>query len=193
DYLPNNDTNNVGTTSITLAAFVAAPGLTEAMGTVVFDPATGTATYTPDAAEDGEVTFYYEVCSDDGVTTAPNNVVCMTTTVTITVDGSDNDNDGVPDGLDLDDDNDGILDTAENDLGLDPSDDNDSDGIPNWQDADDRGDGTPAACVDTTPNDGVCDMLDPAYDFDGDGVPNHFDLDSDNDGLYDVTETGGTD
>ncbi|RDK83873.1 gliding motility-associated C-terminal domain-containing protein, partial [Marinirhabdus gelatinilytica] len=170
DYLPNNDPNVLGTTTITDT------GLGTAMGTVVFDPATGEVTYTPDAAEFGDVTIVYEVCSDDGV----NAPVCMQATVTITIMGTDNDGDGVPDAVDLDDDNDGILDSDEAMGLLDPSDDDDNDGIPNYMDTD--------LGVDAN-GDGIVD----AYDFDGDGVPNHFDLDADNDGIYDVDETEGID
>ncbi len=104
----------------------------------------------------------------------------------------DNDNDGVGDAVDLDDDNDGILDTAENTLGVDPSADADGDGIPNYQDFDDNGSATAPVCLDGDLN-GICDTLDPAFDNDQDGVPNHYDIDSDNDGIYDVIETGGTD
>ncbi|MDO5970027.1 T9SS type A sorting domain-containing protein [Flavivirga aquimarina] len=103
----------------------------------------------------------------------------------------DNDNDNVENTIDLDDDNDGILDTAENNLGVDPSADADMDGIPNYQDFDNNSSTTAPVCIDADLDD-ICDTLDPVFDFDGDGVPNHYDLDSDNDGIYDVIEAGGT-
>ena len=102
---------------------------------------------------------------------------------------SDEDGDLVPDVLDLDDDNDGILDTDENELGIDPSADNDGDGIPNFIDVDDRGDGMPAGCDDADA-DGSCDQPIELFDEDGDGTPNHFDLDSDGDGINDNDESG---
>ncbi|MEZ4401114.1 MAG: OmpA family protein [Kofleriaceae bacterium] len=107
---------------------------------------------------------------------------------------ADADGDGVADLDDLDADNDGILDTAENLLGLDPLADADGDGVPNYLDATDRGDGQAQACPDAD-GDGRCEAPGPAYDTDGDGVPNHRDLDSDNDGIPDVVEAGhgGTD
>ena len=100
--------------------------------------------------------------------TTPNNFYLNTTVNTC----NDNDNDGVPDGVDLDDDNDGILDTIESN-GLNPTADADNDGVPNYQDAD--------FC---TLANGVCANL----DSDGDGIPNHLDLDSDNDGCTDANE-----
>ncbi|MBL4632910.1 MAG: hypothetical protein JKY56_03510, partial [Kofleriaceae bacterium] len=103
--------------------------------------------------------------------------------------GEDADGDGVIDVLDLDDDNDGILDTAENLLGVDPDADNDNDGIANRVDADDRGDGNAADCQDLN-IDGYCDALASEFDQDGDGVENHLDLDSDNDGILDIEEAG---
>ncbi len=103
----------------------------------------------------------------------------------------DIDSDGVGDIVDLDDDNDGILDTAENTLGVDPSADADSDGIPNYQDFDNNGSAIAPVCIDGDLN-GICDTLDPAFDNDGDQVPDYLDLDSDNDGIYDVVEAGGT-
>ncbi|MDX6745707.1 hypothetical protein SHK09_02785 [Polaribacter sp. PL03] len=100
--------------------------------------------------------------------TTPNSFYLNTTVNTC----NDNDNDGVPDGVDLDDDNDGILDTIESN-GLNPTADADNDGVPNYQDAD--------FC---TLANGVCANL----DSDGDGIPNHLDLDSDNDGCTDANE-----
>ena len=102
---------------------------------------------------------------------------------------NDSDGDDVNDESDLDDDNDGILDTDENELGVDPSADNDGDGIPNFIDADDRGDGVAANCMDTDAN-GACDVLDPLFDFDGDGMANHVDTDADNDNINDADESG---
>ncbi|WP_188476220.1 gliding motility-associated C-terminal domain-containing protein [Dokdonia pacifica] len=174
DYLGNND-GPLGTTTLVDT------GTGTAMGVVVVDPDTGEITYTPTLGEAGMmVTIVYEVCSDDGVTPAPDNPVCMQATLTITVGDMDSDGDGVNDVLDLDDDNDGILDTDESPGLPDPSADDDGDGVPNYQDTDIGVDGN---------MDGVVD----GYDFDGDGVPNHLDLDADNDGIYDVEESGGVD
>jgi uncharacterized repeat protein (TIGR01451 family) len=57
-------------------------------------------------------------------------------TVTVSA-GSDNDNDGIPDAVDLDDDNDGILDTVEGPSGTDT----DGDGVPDALDLDSDNDG----------------------------------------------------
>ncbi|WP_299440955.1 hypothetical protein, partial [uncultured Aquimarina sp.] len=119
------------------------------------------------------------------------NCATAMSSVTVIFSAADTDMDGVGDAVDLDDDNDGILDTAENSLGVDPSADADMDGIPNYEDFDNNGSATAPVCLDGDLN-GICDTLDPIFDFDGDGVPNHHDLDSDNDGIYDVIETGGT-
>ncbi|WP_166387803.1 T9SS type A sorting domain-containing protein [Polaribacter sp. 11A2H] len=102
----------------------------------------------------------------------------------------DNDNDGIPDSIDLDDDNDGIPDTIENGGNLAEGDE-DGDGIPNYLDNHDdgnAGDGSTTNYADSN-NDGIPDV----YDNDGDGIPNHFDLDSDNDGIPDIVEAGGID
>ncbi|MBK9072355.1 MAG: hypothetical protein IPL79_15345 [Myxococcales bacterium] len=102
----------------------------------------------------------------------------------------DSDGDGTPNPSDLDDDNDGIVDTAENLLGLDPDGDNDGDDVANFLDRDDRGDGAAQICVDVNVDD-ICDA--PGLDFnrDGEGSPNHIDLDSDNDLLFDTWEGNG--
>lgn len=116
---------------------------------------------------------------------------------------------------DIDDDNDGIPDYVELD---DPValQDHDGDGIPNWNDAtypgfvDHNADGfndrfDPSADMD---NDGILNFYDhdfPGFvdangdgvndnmDKDRDGIPNHLDLDSDNDGIPDVVESYGVD
>ncbi|MFD2185975.1 choice-of-anchor L domain-containing protein [Aquimarina celericrescens] len=132
----------------------------------------------------GFYTIVYQIC--EASLTAP----CATATITIFVD-VDTDNDGIGNATDLDDDNDGILDTAENSLGVDPSGDADMDEILNYLDATDNGSGTAPVCTDGNA-DGICDTLDTVFDSDGDEVPNHFDLDGDNDGIYDVVEAGGT-
>ena len=121
----------------------------------------------------------------------------------------DQDNDGMPDHLDLDSDNDGLNDLIEaggvdsdgdgtiddfaddNGDGFDdttasaplPQPDFDGDGIPDHEDLD-------------SDNDGISDSIEAGNDnpdTDGDGQPDHLDLDSDNDGLVDVLEAGGTD
>lgn len=114
----------------------------------------------------------------------------------------DDDNDGLPDYLELD-----------NPLALQ---DHDADGVPNWNDAqypgftDLNADGfndnfDPGADSD---NDGILNFYDPdfpgytdangdgvhdAMDRDGDGIPNFLDLDSDNDGIPDTVESFGVD
>ncbi len=74
DYLPNNDPNNQGTTSI-----VRIGG--DATGIVDFDPETGELSYTPSESENNiNVTIIYEVCNID-----PDPDVCASATVTIVV------------------------------------------------------------------------------------------------------------
>ena len=83
-------------------------------------------------------------------------------------DNTDNDNDGVPDGLDLDTDNDGMADLLEGDG------DPDGDGLPNYLDLD-------------SDNDGLSDLIEGGHhDSDGDGVVDNFlflGWDADGDGL----------
>ncbi|WP_157486483.1 T9SS type B sorting domain-containing protein [Maribacter forsetii] len=125
----------------------------------------------------------------------------------------DNDKDGIPNTVDLDDDNDGILDTEE-------TGDTDGDGIPDSIDLDSDNDGIPdiieAGGIDTdgdghidypTPgdptsmiddnDDGLADEIAttplPDEDSDNDGIKDRLDLDADNDGIPDVIEAGGTD
>ncbi|MEZ4339293.1 MAG: DUF4215 domain-containing protein [Sandaracinaceae bacterium] len=92
----------------------------------------------------------------------------------------DNDGDGVPDDVDIDDDNDGITDIVEGG-GTDWSGDTDGDGTPDYADPDS------VTCDDADMN-GACDSLPENVDFDGDGIPNHLDLDADGDGAPDSTE-----
>ncbi|MGB5226935.1 MAG: gliding motility-associated C-terminal domain-containing protein [Eudoraea sp.] len=74
DYLPNNDPNNLGTTSITRIGG-------DATGIVSFDPETGQLSYTPSETEnETNVTIIYEVCNTD-----PDPDVCASATVTIFV------------------------------------------------------------------------------------------------------------
>jgi len=89
----------------------------------------------------------------------------------------DNDLDGVPNNLDLDDDNDGILDTVENKGLTDPLGDHDGDGVPNYIDPQFPG------FVDTN-----FDGVDDRYDLDKDGIINQFDTDADGDGCADAIE-----
>ncbi|NJB38203.1 Ig-like domain-containing protein, partial [Croceivirga sp. JEA036] len=147
------------------------------------------ATNNLDADGDGLLNAYDDVdttggpfdANDDqnnGAADLPNNAIIATPEVDYReVGADDNDNDGIPDTVDLDDDNDGILDTNESTTGIDPSADADNDGIPNYRDLDLGADAN---------GDGIVD----SFDTDNDGVPNHFDLDADNDGIYDAIEAG---
>jgi gliding motility-associated-like protein len=103
-----------------------------------------------------------------------------TSTSSVNIDTApDEDNDNVPNVIDIDDDNDTIPDLEETG-GLDPLEDHDGDLIPNYRD--------PDFDLDEN-NDGIVDI----FDFDSDGVPNHFDLDSDNDGILDIYEVNNQD
>jgi len=74
DYLPNNNENNVGVTSLSRIGGTAA-------GVVSFDPETGFMTYTPTELESNStVTVVYQVCN-----VLPDPNVCATATVTIEV------------------------------------------------------------------------------------------------------------
>merc|ERR1712137_1020204 len=99
--------------------------------------------------------------------------------LTTPLSNGDNDNDGVPDVLDIDSDNDGIPDSVEV-FGI--SADLDKDG----------------QIDDTTDinGNGLSDAVessDRSRDTDGDLIQDKFDLDSDNDGIPDVLEAGGQD
>lgn len=120
----------------------------------------------------GTYTITYQLCEAGSTTN------CDTAIATVVV-AADNDKDGVPDNIDIDDDNDGIKDLDESGVtGVDPSADADSDGIPNYKDA------TFPGFVDAN-SDGVNDL----FDKDRDGIPNIFDIDADNDGLMDIWES----
>ncbi|KAB5486617.1 Ig-like domain-containing protein, partial [Flagellimonas hadalis] len=74
DYLPNNDGNNLGETSLSRIGG-------NALGTVSFDAETGFMTYTPVASESNTtVTVIYEVCN-----VLPDPSVCASATVYIQV------------------------------------------------------------------------------------------------------------
>ena len=74
DFLPNNDPNNVGSTSLSSIGG-------NALGTVTFDAETGFVTYTPVASESNStVTIIYQVCN---VLVDPN--VCASATIFIEV------------------------------------------------------------------------------------------------------------
>ncbi|RBQ11287.1 tandem-95 repeat protein, partial [Pedobacter miscanthi] len=115
----------------------------------------------------------------------------------------DNDNDGIPNYLDLDSDNDGIKDQLEG------AGDTDGDGIPNFLDLDSDGDGIPdnieaqstAGYIAPSGVDANRDGLDDAYgpngitpvNTDGTDQPDYLDLDSDNDNDSDTLEAYDTD
>ncbi|MFM6947956.1 MAG: sialate O-acetylesterase, partial [Aquirufa sp.] len=95
----------------------------------------------------------------------------------------DNENDGLPDYLDLDSDNDYIPDSIEKGTnGVIPI-DTDGDKIYNYIDLDSDNDGIP---------DAVEAGINPAIpvDTDKDGISDYIDLDSDNDGILDAVEAG---
>jgi len=102
DYLDNNDTDNLGNTTI------ADTGGGTAGGTISFDADTGELTYTPLTSEAGStVTVEYQVCNDVAPLNPPPAVpgaedTCTTATVSITVNSvvMDTDGDGVPDAMD---------------------------------------------------------------------------------------------
>ncbi|TVZ59042.1 gliding motility-associated-like protein [Flavobacteriaceae bacterium MAR_2010_105] len=103
DFLPNNNINNLGATSLVQTGGTAS-------GTIVLDAITGELIYTPLAIEEGQVvTVIYQVCN-----TSPTPSVCATATVNISVIAdTDTDGDGDPDSTDPDDDNDGNPDTTD--------------------------------------------------------------------------------
>ena len=127
--------------------------------------------------------------------------------------GKDTDQDGIKNGVDIDDDNDGILDVDEGNGGVDT----DGDGVPDSIDSDSDNDGVPDqiegndanhdGVADSTPSgndadhDGLDDVFDtdnggtPAglQDTDADGIPDWKDTDDDGDGLLtDGTDTSTT-
>jgi hypothetical protein len=137
--------------------------------------------YTPTAGYIGIDSLIYQICD-----TKAN---CDTAIVYLWV-VPDADGDAIADDVDLDDDNDGVPDVVEicgagatsfscAPNGTDPSGDDDNDGIVNYKDAD--------YCTLNTA--GTCSVL----DSDGDGIPDFLDRDSDNDGIPDVIEAGGVD
>lgn len=90
----------------------------------------------------------------------------------------DSDNDGIPDFLDLDDDNDGILNVDENyNGGPLTDDDTDNDGKPDYLDDDDDNDSIMTRLEDYNGNGAQDD------DSDGDGIPDYLDTDDDGDGV----------
>ena len=162
-----------------------------------------------DGFEGGETNDSLDVNDEiDDPTTLPDNQLPGGDVDYREIPGPDNDNDGIPDSVDLDDDNDGIPDTEEGDGTLD----SDGDGIPDSFDLDSDNDGIPdvieAGGTDAD-GDGVIDGLtDPNNDglddataatpledpdSDNDGVADRLDLDADNDGIPDVVEAGGPD
>ncbi|GAL60706.1 internalin putative [Algibacter lectus] len=113
----------------------------------------------------------------------------------------DLDSDGVEDAVDLDNDDDGIPNVVElqlPDTDKDATVNNDS-GINTWVDINNNGlmdlydhqdaDGRNPGETGFTGSLGTpIDLTDPKYDNDGDGVPDYLDLDSDNDGIFDAVE-----
>jgi|GEM_PF-6945092 len=95
----------------------------------------------------------------------------------------DDEDDGIPDAIDLDDDNDGIVDSVELG-GVDLSGDADLDQVSDYEDP---------SFVSCESTDGIrCDAIPVEFDPDGDGIPNHLDPDSDGDGVLDFVEGNDT-
>lgn len=212
DFLPNNDGNNQGTTTLTNF------GSGTCTGTSLFDANTGELTYTASVGDTmASCTVVYEVCNDES-----GSNVCDTATVTISLD-TDTDGDGIPDYTDIDNDNDGIPDSVEG-YG-----DSDGDGIANYLDLDSDNDGISdlvesglltelinqldadndgqidnsnafgtnglADDVEFSADSGTTDYnndgtIDTPVDTDGDSTPDYLDLDSDADGIFDINESG---
>ncbi len=128
------------------------------------------------AANSTARTFYANVTPTNGCTSKSAEFTIINLNECDDLDG-----DGIADQDDLDDDNDGIPDLME--VPSDPLADADDDGVPAWLDDDDSLDTIGNA--DGLPEDG--------FDTDGDGYPNHLDLDSDDDGITDILEGGGID
>ncbi|VAW51579.1 internalin, putative [hydrothermal vent metagenome] len=160
---------------------------------------------------------------DDGLAASPLPVTDSNNDGTPDyLDNTDTDGDGVMDTVDLDDDNDGIPDGLEGSGSVD----SDGDGIADSLDLDSDNDGLfdlnesgiPTVTALDSNNDGRVDLSNAVgsngladtletgvdsgvtnynggvlLDTDGDGVANFRDLDSDGDGLYDLLEAGGTD
>ena len=112
----------------------------------------------------------------------------------------DDDGDGIPNYLDLDDadgsladaDGDGIDNETEEALGLDPDNaDTDGDGVPDATELgrDTDGDGLDDALDDDDDGDGIPSIDEGSADHDGDGLPNSLDPDSDGDGVDDIDES----
>ncbi|GAA4235399.1 hypothetical protein GCM10022291_17180 [Postechiella marina] len=113
----------------------------------------------------------------------------------------DLDGDGVEDAIDLDNDNDGIPNVVElqlpdtdkdatvnNDTGANTWVDINNNGLLDLYDHQDAAGNNPGD-VGFTSSVGVpIDLTDPKYDTDGDGVTDYLDLDSDNDGIFDAVE-----
>ncbi|GEP50598.1 hypothetical protein FNO01nite_12700 [Flavobacterium noncentrifugens] len=100
----------------------------------------------------------------------------------------DNDNDGVPDYLDLDSDNDGIYDLIES--GNTSSNDADLNGRIDGSATSFANQGL-SVSIQTTPTSGILNYT--VADTDFDGIANYRDKDSDNDGCTDVNEAGFSD
>ena len=169
DYL-DLDSDNDSKSDTLEAGFAAAATNNDADGDGLLDDY--------DDVDTTGVAFDVNDDQNNGASDLPNNDIVSTAEVDYREVGVDDyDGDGISDLADLDDDNDGILDSAENSGGIDPSADTDDDGTVNYRDLDFGPDAN---------GDGIVDI----FDTDGDGVPNHFDLDGDNDGIYDAVEAG---
>ncbi len=148
----------------------------------------------PAGTAEGTYTINYTICE------VLNSSNCDTASVTIVV-VPDTDQDGVHDGIDIDDDNDGILDVLEGNS------DSDGDSIPDSLDIDSDNDGIPdnveaqttAGYIPPSGTDSDNDGLDDAYEGSGDmgldpvntdgtDLPDYLDEDSDNDTIPDNIE-----
>ncbi len=154
----------------------------------------------------GDITIsHFSGTQNDGYLTLNVLQIPILQDATCNLGGDDNDNDGIPDSIDLDDDNDGILDTVENATATNNG-DTDNDGVPDSLDRDSDNDGIfdvieaggddpdhdghiGSGDITDTNGNGLDDSVDtsnngvalPIPDTDRDGKPNFQDADDDND------------
>lgn len=167
--------NSACSTQFQISSITPVDGVVDNVASTLVEPDAICFDFTPTPVVGAGVQNY-----DIPVTITDDNGDSRTVEVRFQFTWTDDENDEIPDALDIDDDNDGILDSIELG-GTDLSGDTDYDGIPDYEDA------SEVTCADTDV-DGRCDTLPAAFDQDGDGTPNHLDLDSDGDDVFDLIE-----